>query len=155
MSYTYAPSNNAGLDTIGELSSDFEGLSELFGPLIAGARARGVADAFDLMGVAAVLIDATGRVLHASGRAHRALSPIVRITEGHLVGIDAGANDALQRLIAGAVSDEPTAQVEQGIRLYDCEGRVRLFIRAMRFGGGNADGTQLLRSVLVVNEIEF
>ena len=44
-------------------------------PLLAGARARGMADAFELLGVAAVFIDEGGFALHINDRARRRLGP--------------------------------------------------------------------------------
>ena len=151
MSQVHAPGPSARLD----VSVD-DGLSEAWadvvGPLMAGARARGVADALDLVGLAAVLIDSTGSVLHASGRAVRAISPLVEIVEDHLVGRDPATNDALQDLIAGALELGGTRKTA---RFCDAEGRVRLFVRALDFPVGLSEQPQLLRSVLIVNEIDL
>ena len=132
--------------------ADVDGWPEILGPMLAGARARGVADALDLVGMAAILIDGTGRVLHASGRAIRAISPLIRVLEDHLVGYDAVTNDALQELVVGAVQ---TRRDGMTARFVDQEGRPRLFIRALPFPQENSDQPQLLRSVLLVTEIEF
>lgn len=151
MSHVQFPGTSAGLgpSLAGGAS---EAWVEVLGPLLAGARARGVADALDLVGMSAILLDATGCVLHASGRAVRAIGPLMRIVEDHLVGHDAATNDALQDLIAGAVERGGSRQTA---RFCDSEGRVRLFVRALDFPAGLADQPQLLCSVLIVNEIDF
>ena len=151
MSQVQSPGLSARLD----VSVD-DGLAEAWadvvGPLMAGARARGVADALDLVGLAAILIDSSGSVLHANGRAVRAISPLIQIVEDHLVGHDLATNDVLQDLLAGALEPGGTRKTA---RFSDAEGRVRLFVRALDFPVGLSEQPQLLRSVLIVNEIDL
>ena len=60
------------IDYEAEVLADPDEFGMVLGPVLAGARARGVADAFELMDIAAVLVDGAGSVLHAGGRAERA-----------------------------------------------------------------------------------
>lgn len=151
MSHVQFPGTSAGLGVSVDGRAT-EAWADILGPLLAGARARGVADALELVGMSAILIDATGCVLHASGRAVRAISPLMRIVEDHLVGHDPATNDVLQGLIAGAVQRDGSGH---SARFCDAEGRVRLFVRALEFPAGLSDQPQLLCSVLIVNDIEF
>lgn len=153
MAFPFAPSGAVGFDTGADFLSRDDGLSEILGPVMAGARARGVADAFEMLGLAAVLIDETGRVLHAGGRAQRALNPLVRIAEDHLVGIDAGVNDALQQVMSGVIGSlGTTSSAADEVVLRDGDGTARLSIRALRFQHVSEDVPQLLHSVLVVTD---
>lgn len=138
-------------DCEAEIIADPDEFGALMGPILAGARARGVADAFELMGVAAVLLDGAGSVLHVGGRAERALAPLVRVAGGQLIGFDAATNDLLQRVIAAAIEVDARGQAE-AVVLRDLTGRDRLAIRAVRFPQAGVAGPQLLRGILVVAE---
>lgn len=117
-------------------------------PLFAGARARGVADGLELIGVGAVLIDATGRVLHAGGRAHRIMSGWLRVVEDHLVAVRPGDDRAIAGLIGSAIAGRPTPS---GIRLGGLAGEPSLQLRALMFPG-DGDLAQRLHAVILVDE---
>jgi hypothetical protein len=80
--------------------------SEVLRPLLEGARARGMADALELIGVAAVLIDAAGMVLHVGGNATARMRGLVAVASRHLVGTDPASNRALQDVVAAATAGE-------------------------------------------------
>ena len=50
-------------------------------PLLAGARARGVADAFEWLGLAAILLDERGEVLHLSAGAVELICCVLAIRD--------------------------------------------------------------------------
>ncbi len=127
-------------------------LITMLGPIMAGARARGVADALDLIGIAAVLIDRSGRVLHCGPRAERALAPFARVVGHHLLGADARIDDQVGRFLARSVdgsSSEPAAEV---IRGEDGSSRTRL--RALRFPAAEHEAVQLLHSIVIIEPVE-
>ena len=67
--------------------------------LLAGARARGVADALDLLGVAAVLVDGDGAALNVNTQAAAFMGPDIGICAGQLVAGTYEANTRLQRAL--------------------------------------------------------
>ena len=122
----------------------------LLKPIIAGARARGVADGLELLGVGAVLIDDTGRVLHAGGRVRRMLGGYARIVGDHLVAERPADNSAFEALIGSAIGagrHDPEARVT----LEAGGGRGALSMRALRFASDEGEA-QRLRVVLVLEE---
>ena len=118
-------------------------------PLIAGARARGIADAFELMGTAAILLSEVGSVLHVGASAKAFLDGTISIASRHLVAETARANRDLERLIAGAVSGLRDLQ-PVGVRRADAPS---IEIRALRLADAVNDPTQLLKAILVLREL--
>jgi hypothetical protein len=114
-------------------------------PLLEGARARGVADACQLLGYPCVLLDASGGVLHASHAAQALLAGDLRLAEGHLVAADAQANHRIERLVETALSGSA------------CEVAIAagaggdLCIRALPLPGAQDDDAQLLKAVLLLS----
>jgi hypothetical protein len=93
--------------------------AEVLAPIVAGARARGVADAFEMARIAAVLVDGTGAILHVGKLAEPLLGRELNVVSRHLVADSAKANRALERLIAAAVAGEgdlPAILVERSGR---------------------------------------
>lgn len=126
---------------------DAEDFTSVLKPIIAGARARGVADGVEMLGVGAVLIDATGQVLHIGGRGRRMLGGWASLVNDHLVAERADDNGCVQDLIGSVV----------GSARHDPEARVRVAgmpgvtIRALRFE--TDEGTaQRLHAVLLIEE---
>lgn len=72
-------------------------------PLRAGMRARAIADACAKLGLAAILIDATGRVLHVGPAAAVLLKGDLALAAGHLVGSSRLMNRAVQRAVMAAL----------------------------------------------------
>ena len=121
---------------------------EMLQPLLSGARARGIADAFDLLGMAAVLIDGHGCVLHVNAAARRMMGTDLMVASRHLVGADPVANRVIETMIARTVSGvEPVAPA----RVARAE-RTGLVLTAMRLPGAAQDAAQLLKAVIVLSE---
>ena len=74
-------------------------------PLLAGARARGMSDAFDMMGLAFVMIDGNGMILHVSSQARAVMGPHLAVASEHLVGAGQGETRAIQSLIGSVLQD--------------------------------------------------
>lgn len=79
---------------------------EATAPIRAGRRARAVADACRKLGLAVILIDRTGRVLHASAAATAMLGDGLSLAAGHLVGSSRAFNQAVQQAVTAAVSED-------------------------------------------------
>ena len=116
---------------------DAGGTQDALLPLLAGARARGMCDAFDLVGQAVVLIDEAGMVLHANGEARRMTGPHLGFAGGHLVAGGQDGTRAIQALIAAALEGGTPAPLPLG----------PLVLRALPVPG---DSCQLLKAVVLV-----
>ena len=126
---------------------------EALAPMLAGARARGVADAFELLGMPAVLIDQSGTVLHVGASAMKLLGGDIAVVSRHLVGAAASTNRALQNLIAAALSGED--EVVANPVFIAREGLAPLTVRAIRIPGASGDPMQLLKAIIVLGEAEL
>ena len=86
--------------------------------LLAGARARGVADTLDMLGLAAILIDSDGAALHVTTPAAAFMGPNLGIVARQLVAGSYSANASLQRALdlvlsrGGAESVEVSAELD-------------------------------------------
>ncbi|MGO9742280.1 MAG: hypothetical protein ACLPN5_12350 [Roseiarcus sp.] len=81
-------------------------------PVIAGARARGVADAFEWLGLAAVLLDERGEALHANAGAVALMGGALRLDCGRLRAEDPTADASLSQAIRDVVETGATARVD-------------------------------------------
>jgi hypothetical protein len=115
-------------------------------PIIAGARARGIADAFEMIGEGAVLLDFSGSVLHVGALARPMLGCAIAIASGHVVAVSRKAAEPLQRLIEAGISDSAPRVLEEDLLCVE-EG-MRQRVRMVRAPAG--DAYQLLASVLVL-----
>ncbi len=70
-------------------------------PLLAGARARGVADGFEWLGIAAILLDDRGEVLHANSGAIELMGSDLYLDGGRL----RARNPVADASLAGAIQD--------------------------------------------------
>ena len=121
-------------------------------PLIAGARARGIADGLELAGVAAILVDGSGMVLHAGPAARRKFGADVSLRYDHLIGHDGDSTSRIQDFIAAALSHG----VGQGpgpadLEITSRDGR-RLVLRARPVPGAGADTMQLLKLLIILED---
>lgn len=117
-------------------------------PLLAGAHARGMADAFELAGVAAVMIDAQGMVLHAGAPARDLFGPELRLEYDHLVSGDAESTCAIQTMIAAALGPgEAPAPV-----LVPRAGRLPFRLHARRVPGASGNVCQMLKLLIIIEE---
>ena len=97
-------------------------------PLLAGARARGMADALDMLGVAAVLVDSGGLALFANRRARGLFGPHLTIVDDRLKAGDEESQRALASALDALVSDETLGGV---VILSRGAGRSSLRLRVM------------------------
>jgi hypothetical protein len=85
-----------------------------FGSLLAGARARGVADGFAWLGLAAILIDDRGEALHVNPAAVELMGECVYLEGGRLRARDARADYILAAAVRAALDEGPPSRVEIG-----------------------------------------
>ncbi len=114
-------------------------------PVIAGARARGIADAFEMLGEGAILLDFSGSVLHVGMAAKPMLGCGLAIASGHVVATSRKGATALQRLLEAGLADDAPRVLE--VDLLCGEEGMRQRVRMVR---APADAYQLLASVLVL-----
>lgn len=115
------------------------------GPLLAGARARGVADGFAWLGLAAVLIDDRGEALHVSDGAAALLGEALYMENGRLRGRERGADASLGEAIAAALIHGHVGNV----RLADSQGE--LWVHVAPMAADDDDPYQLLRAVALLS----
>jgi hypothetical protein len=84
-------------------------------PLLAGARARGMADAFELLGKAALMIDASGGVLHVSEAAARLFGDTLTLTSRHLIAASDQDNSEIEAMIGRVLAGAPAAPIVVGL----------------------------------------
>jgi hypothetical protein len=122
--------------------------AEYLPPLLAGARARGMADAFDLMGKAAILVGEMGMTLHVNQAAQAKLGAALAVVSRHLIGANPAANSALQAVIAAAVAggSHPSISLARG------EGLSDLIIEALPIAGAASDPNQMLKAIVVISD---
>lgn len=121
-------------------------------PIIAGARARGMADAFEALGVAAVMLDWAGMALHISSHATRFVGTAagrgLSLVSATLISANPGANRALQKAIAEIVSGDTT----ENRRIVDSQAGVVFIIKPIL--GAENDRYQLLRALVLMESAD-
>ncbi len=118
-------------------------------PLLAGARARGVADGLEWLGVAAVLLDDRGEALHVNAGAVELLGEDLFLAAGRLRARAIGVDRALHEAIRGVIEERAPAYVSIPSR--DGEGGVAL--RVASIDSLENDPFQLLRAVAILERI--
>src|ERR1700685_4850777 len=87
-------------------------------PLLAGARARGVADGFEWLGLAAILLDDRGEVLHVNRRAVALMGEDLFLSSGRLRArdeeIDGALCVAIHRALGGGTSSHLAIPLKSG-----------------------------------------
>lgn len=118
-------------------------------PLLAGAHARGMADAFELAGVAAVMIDAQGMVLHAGAPARALFCADLRLEYDHLISATSESTCAIQTLISEALGEgeAPTPVLVQRA------GQTPFKLHARRAPGAAGNVCQLLKVLIIIEEL--
>jgi hypothetical protein len=114
-------------------------------PLLAGARARGVADGFEWLGLAAILLDDRGEVLHVNPRAIDLMGEDLFLSSGRLRARDAEVDGALGVAIHRALGGTSS---HLAIPLRSGHGTVGARIAAM--DSLDDDPFQLLRAVAIL-----
>lgn len=117
-------------------------------PLVAGARARGMADAFDMLGLAAILLDDEGAALHVSECARRLLGADLTLARGRLRVADVATDTLLQSVIKSALIDR-TCSASPIIVLRGA-GRPSLRLRIALVQAGS-ESAQLLKAVVLID----
>jgi hypothetical protein len=116
-------------------------------PVLAGARARGVADAFEMLGIAAILVAANGDVLFANERARALLIPHLTLVGERLSAADEANQGGLARMIEAAVAGQNAKASSVVLRR---EGVPTLRLHATPIVSED-DPFQLLRAVIVLD----
>jgi hypothetical protein len=115
-------------------------------PLLAGARARGVADGLELIGAAAALLDEQGEVLHLNARALSLLGDHLVLAGGRL----RARNRTHDRTLATAIVSTVRDQVASRVALGDEACADGLGVRIMPVMAEADDSFQLLRAVAIL-----
>lgn len=119
-------------------------------PQLAGARARGVADALSLLGLPAILLDRQGRALHVNREAAALMGAGLAIDGGRLTAATPWADCALQDAIALALS----GRIGPSVPIPDSElpgsADSSMNVHALAIPGAAEDEFQLLGCVLVL-----
>ena len=115
------------------------------GPLLAGARARGVADGFSWLGLAAILVDDRGEALHVNPGAVELMGEALYLDGGRLHARDPQTDIQL----ADAFCDALTLGEARNLRLLGPEGEMWAHIAPM--AADPDDSYQLLRAVVLLS----
>jgi hypothetical protein len=121
---------------------------ELLRPVLEGARARGVADALEMLGQAFLFLDGSGTILHASSRANDMIGGEIAIVRGHLVGSNPAAGQHIGDLI-GAALVGPGGDCAP-VALRAGEGRI-IRLRARAFPAAPPATFQLVRAIVFLD----
>lgn len=132
----------------GEVLRRAKALRPPLAPLLAGARARGVADGLEWMGVAAVLLDDRGEALHVNAGAQACLGQGLYVEDGRLRASDVAADAALAAGIRQLVETGVAGAVD--IPAPADSGRAAIRVRIEGLDTVGDDPYQLLRGVAVL-----
>ena len=141
-----AGAQTPGVEPRGEASGSTISSSDALAPVIAGARARGIADAFEMIGEGAILLDFSGAVLHVGPLARPMLGCALAVTNDHVVALSRKAAEPLQHLLQAGLADDAPRVLEED--LLCAEEGMRQRVRMVR--ASTPDAYQLLASVLIL-----
>jgi hypothetical protein len=131
-----------------EASLPFALTNPSLAPALAGARARGMADALELIGIAAALIDECGFALHVNIHARRLLGePICE--GGRLRALAPELDAALGAALEAALTTGAPARARVAAQSVGESGAVRA-VRALPIAVASDDRFQLVRLVVVL-----
>ncbi|MGO4869061.1 MAG: hypothetical protein ACLPGW_00370 [Roseiarcus sp.] len=114
-------------------------------PLLAGARARGVADGLELIGAAAALLDEQGEVLHLNARATRLMGEGLFLADQRLRARDRAADELLGAAIRSTLRYGVASRVAVG----DSPGEGDFGVRIVPVASQDEGPFQLLRAVAI------
>jgi hypothetical protein len=117
------------------------------GPLLAGARARGVADGFAWLGLAAILLDDRGEALHVNPGAVELMGEALYLEGGRLRARDKVADLGLSE----AIRDALTLCVARNVRLAGAQSEIWAHVAPMP--ADPDDPYQLLRAVALLRPV--
>jgi hypothetical protein len=112
-------------------------------PLLAGARARGVADGLELVGAAAALLDEHGEVVHVNARALGLMGEGLFLAGQRLRARERDADETLAAAIDSSLRDRTASRVVVG------QGGVAA-VRIVPVTADGDDAFQLLRAVAIL-----
>lgn len=115
-------------------------------PLLAGARARGVADGLELIGAAAALLDEQGEVLHVNARAMRLMGEGLFLADQRLRARDRAADETLAAAIGSTLRYGVASRVAVG----EGSGQGALGVRIVPVAAEGEESFQLLRAVAIL-----
>jgi len=116
-------------------------------PLLAGARARGVADGFEWLGLAAVLLDDRGEVLHANSGAIELMGEELYLAGGRVRARDLNIDVQLLQAVRDAILQGTPARVS----ISGESGQGGLHARVAAMDSLDDDPFQLLRVVMILD----
>jgi hypothetical protein len=120
-------------------------------PLLAGARARGMADALDLLGLAAILIDAHGYALHVNLRAQLCFGPHIGLRDGRLELRDASGEAGMATALEEALREEH-GEARGELLIRRGAGLPDLVVRILPIKDHGEDPVQLLKAIVILEE---
>jgi hypothetical protein len=126
--------------------SAIRGAAAPLAPLLAGARARGVADGLELIGAAAALLDEQGEVLHLNARAQSLLGDHLVLCGGRLRARDHDLDQTLTAAIDSTVRHHVASRVALG----DEASADGLGVRIMPVSAEADESFQLLRAIAIL-----
>jgi len=115
-------------------------------PLLAGARARGVADGLEWLGLAAVLLDDRGEVLHVNSGAVELMGEDLFLQGGRLRARDGAVDAELETAIGHAIRRGVASRLAIPLGL----GQGALGARIGAIDSLDDDPFQLLRAVAIL-----
>ena len=115
--------------------------------MAAGARARGMADSFDMLGIAAVLFDGEATALHVNRQAAALMGAHLGICARQLIASTLEENARLQRALDAALCGAAvgTVAIARG-------GQPDLMLHILPVPGQD-EACQLLKAVVVINDV--
>ncbi len=114
-------------------------------PLLAGARARGVADGLELLGAAAALLDEHGDVLHVNARALGMMGEDLFVSGQRL----RAAAQEEDELLAAAINSSLRQRVASRVALGEGPGGRVSAVRIVPVAAEGEEAFQLLRAVAI------
>ncbi len=123
-----------------------EGIRAPLAPLLAGARARGVADGLELIGAAAALLDEQGEVLHLNARATRLMGAGLFLVDQRLRARDRAADE----MLAAAIGTTLRYGVASRVAVGDSPGEGDFGVRIVPVASEGDEPFQLLRAVAIL-----
>jgi hypothetical protein len=117
-------------------------------PLLAGAHARGMADALEMAGIAFLMVDSQGMVLHAGPAARALMGADLRIEYDHLVAASGEATCAIQSMVMAGLAQ---GEAPQPLRLARGEGPP-LVLTVRRVPGAAGNVYQMLKLLILIEQ---
>jgi hypothetical protein len=117
-------------------------------PILAGARARGMADAFELLGLPAIFLDDDGGALHVSATAKRVIGGALVLNGGRLKAASAADDAALQAAMEAALAGREAGA--EPIVIESGSPRPNMSLRFLSVSGQD-ESAQLLRVVVLID----